>query len=290
MTVALYGTSVSKGIAIGTAHILERSELEIPQITIPDYLIQAEINRFQFAMQVAAQQLKVIRDHIPTNTPADISLFIDTHLLMLDDPMLKEATEKAIEEKRCNAEHALQIQCDSIIAVFNEMDDPYLRTRKDDIEHVVNRIQRVLLNQPSEHTNIIDNLKGQIIVTDDLSPADTILMQQHDVIAIISEKGGPTSHTAILARGLNIPALVGVKQSRHLINDGEQIIIDSLRNVIIASPDNNTLKFYRDLRKQLLRNKNALNDLKLKPAKTLDKIKISLHANIEQPEDIPKIK
>ena len=290
MTVALYGTSVSRGIAIGNAHILEHSELEIPQVTIPDYMVQAEISRFQFAMQVAAQQLKVIREHIPTNTAADISLFIDTHLLMLDDPMLKDATEKTIEEKHCNAEHALQIQCDSIIAVFMEMDDPYLRTRKDDVEHVVTRIQRVLLNQPSEHTNIIDNLKGQIIVTNDLSPADTILMQHHDVIAIISEKGGPTSHTAILARGLNIPALVGVKQSRQLINDGEQIIIDSLRNVIIASPDDKTLKYYRNLQKQLLRNKKALNDLKLKPAKTQNKIKIKLHANIEQPEDISKIK
>ena len=99
MTLALYGTSVSKGIAIGTAHILESSELEIPQRTISDYLLQAEISRYQFALQVAAQQLKVIRDHIPKHTPEDIASFIDTHLLMLDDPMLKERPLSIIKEK-----------------------------------------------------------------------------------------------------------------------------------------------------------------------------------------------
>lgn len=290
MTAALYGTSVSKGIAIGTAHILEHGELEIPQKTIPPYMIQAEISRYQFALQVAAQQLKAIRDHIPISTPADIALFIDTHLLMLDDPMLKDVPVNIIKEKQCNAEHALQTQCDSIISVFQAMNDPYLRTRRDDVEHVVNRIQRVLLNQPSEHTKIIDNLKGQIIVADDLSPADTILMQHHDVIAIISEQGGPTSHTAILARSLNIPALVGVKNSRKLINNGENIIIDSLANVVIVNPDNNTLKHYYDLQKQLQRKKIALNELKAKPANTRDRVKVSLHANIELPDDTSNVK
>jgi len=290
MTLALYGTSVSRGIAIGTAHILESSELEIPQRTISDYLLQAEVSRYQFALQVAAQQLKVIRDHIPKHTPEDIASFIDTHLLMLDDPMLKERPLSIIKEKKCNAEHALQTQCDSIVSVFDEMDDPYLRTRKDDIEHVVNRIQRILLNQPSEHTNIIDRLKGQIIIADDLSPADTILMQHHDVVAIVSEQGGPTSHTAILARSLNIPAIVGVKQARKYIRNGECIVIDSLANVILIEPSKKIHDHYLTIQKKLKRKRLALQALKLVPAKTLDKKKIILHANIELPEDLPNIK
>ncbi len=290
MTLALYGTSVSKGIAIGTAHILESSELEIPQRTISDYLLQAEISRYQFALQVAAQQLKVIRDHIPKHTPEDIASFIDTHLLMLDDPMLKERPLSIIKEKKCNAEHALQTQCDSIVSVFDEMDDPYLRTRKDDIEHVVNRIQRVLLNQPSEHTNVVDRLKGQIIIADDLSPADTILMQHHDVVAIISEQGGPTSHTAILARSLNIPAIVGVKQARKYVKNGERIVIDSLANVILVDPGKRIHEHYLALQKQLKRKRIDLQSLKLVPAKTLDKRKITLYANIELPDDLPNVK
>jgi len=290
MTLALYGTSVSKGIAVGTAHILESGELEIPQKTIPEYLIQAEISRYQFALQVASQQLKVIRDHIPKNTPQDIATFIDTHMLMLDDPMLKESPLKIIEEKKCNAEHALQMQCDSIVSVFDEMDDSYLRTRKDDIEHVVNRIQRILLNQPSAHANVIDRLKGQIIIARDLSPADTILMQHHDVIAIVSEKGGPTSHTAILARSLNIPAIVGAKHARQYIKDGECIVIDSLANIIIVDPSKKIHDHYLALQKKLRRKHLALQELKSKPAKTLDKKKITLYANIELPEDLPKVK
>lgn len=290
MTLALYGTSVSKGIAIGKAHILESSELEIPQRTISDYLLQAEISRYQFALQVAAQQLKVVRDHIPAHTPEDIASFIDTHLLMLDDPMLKERPLIIIKEKKCNAEHALQTQCDSIVSVFDEMDDPYLRTRKDDIEHVVNRIQRILLNQPSEHSNIVDRLRGQIIIADDLSPADTILMQHHDVAAIISEQGGPTSHTAILARSLNIPAIVGVKQARKYVKNGECIVIDSLANVILVDPGKRIHDHYLALQKQLKRKRIDLQSLKLVPAKTLDKKKITLYANIELPDDLPKVK
>ena len=290
MTLALHGTGVSKGIAIGTAHILERGELEIPQKTIPAYLIQAEISRYQFALQVASQQLRVIQDHIPKHTPKDIASFIDTHLLMIDDPMLKEGPIKIIEQKQCNAEHALKTQGDQIIAVFLEMDDPYLRTRKDDIEHVVNRIQRILLNQPSEKSNIIDKLRGQIIIADDFSPADTILMQHHDVIAIISELGGPTSHTAILARSLNIPAIVGAKHIRQYIRNGERIIIDSLANVIIVDPDNAILTHYYEHQKSLLRKQASLHNLKLKPSNTQDRKKIALYANIELPEDLSGVK
>lgn len=290
MTLALHGTSVSKGIAIGTAHILESGELEIPEKTIPAYLVQAEVSRYHFALQVASQQLKAIRDHIPKKTPTDISSFIDTHMLMLDDPMLKDNPVQIIRDKQCNAEHALKLQCDAIVAIFNEMNDSYLKTRKDDVEHVVNRIQRILLNQPSEHSKIIDKLKGQIIITDNLSPADTILMQHHDIVAIVSEQGGPTSHTAILARSLNIPAVVGVKNTRKYINDGEQIIIDGLANVIIVDPDDKIRNHYFRLQKELQKNKAALRDLKLKPALTLDKIDISLRANIELPEDIQNVK
>ena len=220
MSVALHGVGVSGGIAIGRVHILEQDQLDIPEYRISKEQVPAETERLSLAVTSAKQQLRAIRDHIPGETTADIAGFIDAHLLMLDDSALLQEPERLIRENHYNAEWALRVQRDALVSVFDEMDDAYLRTRKDDVDHVVNRVLRILLKQtPLRHEEPGNKLEGYIILAHDLTPADTVLMQHSGVVAFATEYGGPTSHTAILARSLGIPAIIGLNQARRYINE-----------------------------------------------------------------------
>lgn len=290
MTIALHGMGVSKGIAIGKVHIVKRDQLDIREYSIKNNLINDEIKRFEDALTNARQQLRAIREHIPVSTSADIEAFIDTHLLMLDDVALTEEPMRLIKKLSCNAEWALKLQRDALVTVFDEMDDAYLRTRKDDVDYVVNRIQRVLLNQtPLQHEKPDQRLSGYIVLANDLTPADTVLMQHHGIAAFATEFGGPTSHTAILARSLGIPAIVGLQNALRYIKDDDELILDGVRGIILVDPDKQELSHYRYLQKEERRYFTKLAKLKDKPAITLDGVTIALHANIELPKDFETV-
>ncbi|MBL4638531.1 MAG: phosphoenolpyruvate--protein phosphotransferase, partial [Proteobacteria bacterium] len=246
MTLELQGIGVSRGIAIGKAHILFHNQPDIREYLIPEFSIEQEIDRLLDAIEDARQQLKAIRNHIPANAPADVTSFIDTHLLMLKDSSLTKVPIEMIKTRRCNAEWALQLQRDALINVFNEMDDPYLRTRRDDVDHVVNRIHRVLADQDAGDHELADGrLKGHIIIAEDLTPADTVLMQHQGIAAFVTEHGGATSHTTILARSLGIPAIVGIESVRRYIQDNELLIIDGESGILIAGADDTTTLEYQ---------------------------------------------
>ena len=290
MTIALHGVGVSRGIAIGKVHIVKRDQLDIREYSIKQHLIDDEIKRFENAVTNARQQLRAIREHIPESTSADIEEFIDTHLLMLGDVALTEEPMRLIKELACNAEWALKLQRDALVTVFDEMDDAYLRTRKDDVDYVVNRIQRLLLNQtPLQHEKPDQKLAGYIVMANDLTPADTVLMQHHGIAAFATESGGPTSHTAILARSLGIPAIVGLKNALRYIKDGDELILDGVRGIILVDPDRYALSDYRHLQKEEKRYYSKLGKLKNKPSITLDGISIDLQANIELPKDFETV-
>ncbi|MCW8945683.1 MAG: phosphoenolpyruvate--protein phosphotransferase [Sedimenticola sp.] len=283
MSFAGNGIGITRGIAIGSAHILQRGTLEITPRSIEQTEIQAEIDRFKDAICCARRRLHSIREKIPDNTRSDIIAFIDTHLLMLNDAALVEVPINLITEHAYGAEWALQLQKESLVQVFDTMDDPYLRTRKDDVEHVVNQIQMALHEQDEEEE---ENLTGKVILAQDLTPADTIVMRHQGIAAFITEFGGPMSHTAILARSLGIPAVVGVPSITRILRQGELIVVDGERGVVLADADQRTLKYYR-------RNIHAAADqatqrLSLigKPATTKEGIRVALMANIELPEDI----
>ena len=291
MTLSLSGIGVSRGVAIGKAHVLQRGQLEIPEYVLPKRHLREEVARFKTAVDVARQQLKDVRQHIPEHTPADIASFIDTHLLMLDDSTLSSAPIDIIMAQQCNAEWALKQQRDALVSIFDEMDDAYLRTRKDDVDHVVSRIQRVLLNQSQPHAvELGHRLKDCVLVADDLTPADTVLIQHYGIAGFITEYGGPTSHTSILARSLRVPALVGVHHARRYLNDGEEVVIDGESGVVLADADERTLKYYRRRQREEKKRLSALRLLKGEPAITLDDQQVTLHANIELPEDIAAVK
>ena len=286
MPLSLHGIGVSRGYAIGKAYLLQRDQPEITEYAIPDPLVEGEVARFHQALDAARRQLTDIRERIAATAPADVTSFIDTHLLMLDDPTLTESPVKLIRTQRFNAEWALKIQRDLIVQVFEEMDDPYLRARKDDVDHVVQRIQRILLTEDSAgYTDAHGRLEGRIVVADDLTPADTILIQHQGVAAFVTEHGGPLSHTAILARSLNIPAVVGVRGVRRSLADDELIIVDGLQGVVLAGLNEAILEYYRWRQKEEERQRRELIKLKKQPAITQDELEITLHANIELPED-----
>lgn len=290
MTIALYGLGVSRGIAIGNVHIVQRDQLEIREYQIDRSDIEKEVKRFEKAVDQARQQLRAIRDHIPNSTDTDIAAFIDTHILMLEDSALIHEPMSLIHNLGCNAEWALKLQRDALVSVFEEMDDDYLRTRKDDVDYVVSRIQRILLNQSLLHHEVPDNrLNGHIVLADDLTPADTVLLQHNGITAFVTEYGGPTSHTAILARSLGIPAIVGLQHALKYINEDDFVILDGTHGVVVVNPDKQSLNHYRKLQRQDKRHYTALGKLKGKPTVTLDGTHVDLQANIELPRDFDTV-
>lgn len=290
MTLELQGIGVSRGIAIGKAHILFHNQPDVREYLIPEFSIQQEVDRLIDAIEDARHQLKAIRDQIPANAPADVTSFIDTHLLMLNDSSLTKVPIEMIQTRRCNAEWALQLQRDALINVFNEMDDPYLRTRRDDVDHVVNRIHRVLADHNAADHELADGrLKGHIIIAEDLTPADTVLMQHQGIAAFVTEHGGATSHTTILARSLGIPAIVGVESIRRYIQDNEPLIVDGETGTLIAGADDTTTAEYQQRRDAFEAHISSLSRYKSQPTKTQDGKSITLLANAELPEDLSTI-
>ena len=285
MSILINGIGVSSGIAIGEAYVYSREQKEIHKYIISASRKKNEIQRFKKALAKARDQLHEIKNKIADDTPEDILAFIDTHLLMLEDPTFDEGTVSNIKKHSYNAEWALQLQSNRLVKVFDDMEDPYLRTRKDDVLHVVRRIQECLSEAP-EHIPENQNLKGCIIIADDLTPADTLMLQHQKIAGFITEFGGPLSHTAILSKNIGIPAIVGAHHARRLIKTGETLIIDGRQGMVINSPDKRSLKHYRALRKEDRARQTLLRELKNTPTVTTDGKAITLHGNIDRPEDI----
>jgi phosphoenolpyruvate-protein phosphotransferase (PTS system enzyme I) len=291
MTISLQGISVSRGIAIGHVHIVQHDQLDVREYNIRSNQIDEEILRFNDAIANGRQQLRAIRDHIPASTSVDISAFIDTHLLMLEDNALSEEPKRIIKERLCNAEWALKLQRDALVNVFDEMADAYLSTRRDDVDHVVNRILRILLKQKPLLHEVPDNhLKKRVIMADDLTPADTVLMQHYGIAAFATEFGGPTSHTAILARSLGIPAIVGLHNARRFIKNDDLVIIDGSTGTVLVNPEKSIQSFYEKKQREVKRYYSSLGKLKNAPTESKDGISIKLMANIELPKDFETVR
>ena len=291
MSLTLHGIGVSKGIAIGKVHIINHDPVEVREYSLPKQNLDEEVARFQNAIAIARQQLLHIRAQIPVDTTVDIAAFMEAHLLMLEDSLLTRVPIDLIYEHQCNAEWALKMQCKSIVEIFEKMDDPYLSARKNDVVQVVTRIQRILRGytdisfEPQEVY-----LANAIVLADDLSPADTILMQHHGIFAFATEYGGPTSHTAILARSLGIPAIIGLRHARSYIQPDDTVIVDGFQGVILVGPDKRTVRYYRMRQYEEKRYRDALSKIKSSPTITRDGIPITLHINIEFPEDMAAVK
>lgn len=290
MSFSLHGLAVSQGIAIGRAHLISHATLEVAHYAVRERDIPREIARFEEALVTVRTELGVLNTEAATpGSPSELSALVGVHAMFLDDPLLSAVPKDLIRERRCNAEWALVQQMELLVAQFEEIDDSYLRERKHDIVQVVERVLRALLGKPRRLTK-----KGAdneiVIVAHDLSPADTIQFKRQKIAGFVTDLGGATSHTAIVARSLAIPAVVGLHHARPLVREDDLIIVDGSRGVLIVDPDARVLEEYRLRKRELELERSKLNRLKTARATTLDDVDISLQANIELPQDIQQVR
>ena len=289
---SIHGIGVSSGIAIGQAHLVSNALLEVVHYVLPENLVDDEIARFSNAVSTVKHDLEVIRKSLSKNAPAELAAFISTHLSMLADKSLSEVPKDIIRKEHCNAEWAIKQQMDDIVEQFEAIEDEYLRERKHDVVQVVERVIKVLLGHPSQAPNQAKEKQERaiILVAHDISPADAIQFKQHNFAAFITDLGGVTSHTAILARSLNIPSIVALQRARALINDGEMIIVDGSLGVVIVNPSKEVLAEYALRQDQFELEQQKLKRIKSTKAVTMDGTVIELQANIEVPEDVAAVK
>jgi len=291
MSFTMHGVAVSGGIAIGHAHLISHVGLDVPQYALLKAKVPEEIARFEAAIQTTLQELKELRGNIPASAPAEFDAFLDLHILILSDPTLSTVPKELIETQRVNAEWALKQQMDTLLAQFDQIEDDYLRERKADVVQVVERVLKALLGHPTLHTaGAASPDQTSILVAHDLSPADMMLFKQHQFAAFVTDVGGTTSHTAILARSLNIPSIVALHHARSLIRERELVIVDGTQGIVIVNPDKTVLAEYKLRQSQWELEKQKLKRLKTTRATTLDGTEVELHANIELPEDIADVK
>jgi phosphotransferase system enzyme I (PtsI) len=283
---ALHGIGVSGGIAIGRAQLVSHATREVAHYTIPLAQVASEIERFESAIGEVQRELEGLHAALTSgDAPGEFGAFLDVHWMILNDPTLSEAPKRIIAEQRCNAEWALTTQMGVLVEQFEQIEDSYLRERKADVVQVGERVLKRLMGRPG--TLPAPAAEEQtIVVAHDLSPADVIQFKQHRFAAFLTDLGGITSHTAIVARGLNVPAVVATHHARQLIRDGEMVIVDGTNDVVIVNPDRAVLAEYRLKQNELDLARQKLRRLRTKRADTLDGIHVELHANIELPEDI----
>lgn len=294
MSFTLHGLGVSGGIAIGKAQLLSHATLEVSHLTLPARQLEKEVVRFEKAVDRVRAELDELRDDM-AESAAEMRAFIDVHALILQDPELVDEPKALIRERGCNAEWALVQQMDALVKQFEAFDDPYLRERKADVVQVVERVIKELMGRSGKISQANKAAKGvkeeeQIIVAHDLPPSDLISFKEHRFAAFVTDVGGATSHTAILARSMAIPAVVGLRGAREAIKDGELLIVDGFRGVIIINPDERVLEEYRLRKTQIELERSKLKRLKKAESLTLDDVRVDLMANIELPDDVQAAK
>jgi len=287
MSFTIHGIGVSGGIAIGHAHLVSHSKLEVARYEIPVDQTAEECARFDLAVQAVHGELDQLRSSVPVGAPAEFAAFIDLHLMILNDSTLSAAPRTIIETERCNAEWALKIQTDELLQQFDAIEDSYLRERRADVIQVAQRVMKALSGQPGYMPPPSgDSNRNLVLIAHDLSPADVVLFKQHQFASFVTDLGGATSHTAIVARSLNIPCIVALHHARQLVRENEIIIVDGSQGVIIVDPDPQVLAEYQLRQREFGLERQKLRRLRDTPARTLDGTDIELYANIELPGDV----
>ena len=290
MSFTLHGAGAGGGIAIGQAHLISNARLEVAHYAIAPEQLELEVMRFSTAVDQVRAELQELRRSVPADAPAELGAFLNLHLMMLDDATLSHVPRALIRSLRCNAEWALAQQMDYLVAQFDKIDDPYLRERKADVMQVVERLLKAMQEQPARAGTAPPREESLIVVAHDLSPADMIVFKQHQYAGFVTDLGGVTSHTAILARSLGIPAIVGVHTARQMVREGEVVIVDGVHGVLIVAPDQLVLEEYQQRQRELESMRQKLKRIRTTPATTRDGTTVDLHANIELPQDIEQVR
>lgn len=291
MTFALHGIPVSKGIAIGKAVLISRAALEVSHYLIEVGKEEAEAQKLLDAFEQVRLELEQLRQGLPKDAPQEMAAFLDVHGMILADPALAQKPLKLIRSQRLNAAWALTTELNDLLEQFAEIEDAYLKERANDIRQVAERVLKALHSQKKEGVEDSDFLSPSdigadaIIVAHDIAPHDMLRFKERAFTGFVTDLGGKTSHTAIVARSMEIPAVVGVRHASEMIRHGDWLVIDGEHGVVVVAPDEQLLSEYRLLQNKAIEETRKLQELKHSRTATADNVAIELLANIELPED-----
>ncbi|QWD63965.1 phosphoenolpyruvate--protein phosphotransferase [Polynucleobacter sp. MWH-UH2A] len=289
MTFALHGIPVSKGIAIGKAVLISRAALEVSHYLVEPGKEETEAKKLLDAFDQVRLELDQLRQGLPKDAPQEMAAFLDVHGMILVDPALAEKPLKLIRTQRLNAAWALTTELNDLLEQFAEIEDPYLKERANDIRQVAERVIKAINSQKdtleTEFLPSSDVGVESIIVAHDIAPHDMLRFKDHAFTGFVTDLGGKTSHTAIVARSMEIPAVVGVRHASEMIRHGDWLILDGEQGMVVVAPDEQLLAEYRKLQTQAAKDARKLQQLKHAKTETLDRVDIELFANIELPED-----
>ena len=278
------GHGASRGLALGRARVRLPHALEMAEQRVPAAQADAEARRLHEALEAARAEMRALREKLQGALSKEAVEFIDLHALLLDDPELVQALETLVRQERYSAGYALRVQRDRLAAVFEQMDDPYLRSRLDDLDHIIGRINAHLQRREP----LPRGTAGEVLVCDNVAPSELAQLQAQGVVAIVSAAGSPLSHSAILARSLHLPLVVGASEALARINDGDVVMVDGETGEVVVDPDAADLHRYQQREQQDARARRDLERLRSKPTRTRDGVDVALYANAESREDVAR--
>ncbi len=278
----LSGHGASRGSALGRARVRLPHALDVAEERIDASLVDAEVERLHTAIAVVRGEMHTLRDRLHGALAHEVGEFLDLHALLLDDPELLAGLDQLIRTGRYAADYALRLQRDRIASVFSGMDDAYLRSRIDDIDQVVGRIHAALHRRDAE----LQGVAGDILVTDNISPSDLAQLHAQGVMAVVTAGGSPLSHSAILARSLHVPLVIGAAHVLQKVNDGDVLAVDGGSGLVILEPNADDLRGHRARVQEHARERKQLHRLRREPTRTRDGVDIKLWANAESREDV----
>jgi phosphotransferase system enzyme I (PtsI) len=297
----LHGIPVSRGIVIGRVHLLASAALEVPHYLMMPSETEAEVARLDEAVAHVVNELYQLQSELPASAPAEFAALVDLHRLILQDPLLSEEPARLVRERRYNAEWALTTQLQAVVEQFEEMDDDYIASRRADVEQVVERVLKVLTGSVASLSEVADeadaalkksgkngnaeDFEPMIVIAHDIAPADMLQFKKKVFAGFATDLGSQTAHTAILAKSLDIPAVVGLGQASRLVQQDECVIVDGEAGILIVDPSQIVLDEYRLRQRDIALANEKLKRLARMQTRTLDDVSIELHANIELPDD-----
>jgi len=283
MRLLLHGLPASRGLALGRAHVREPQMREVREERIPTGAAEAEIERLHAAIETARGELMRMREQVQGALAHELGEFLDMHQLILDDPELVLSLDDLIRTALYSADYALKLQRDRLVAIFDAIDDPYMRSRREDVEHVIGRVWAALHRSP---VSLTPGIAGEVLVCDTIAPAELSQLTERGVVAVITGAGSALSHSAILARSLHLPLLVGAHDAVAQINDGDALLVDGHSGEIIIEPDADDLRRFKRMQRETVRERRSLHKLRDAGSVSRDGVEIRLLANAESREDV----
>ena len=278
----LSGTAAARGSALGRARVRLPHALDVVEARIGAGEVEAELERIHAAVDTVRDEMRALRERLHGALAHEVGEFLDLHALLLDDPELLQGIDNLIRTGLYTADYALRLQRDRIAAVFDGMDDAYLRSRIDDIDQVIGRLHAALHRRKAD----LQGVSGEILVTDNIAPAELAQLQAQGVVGVVTAAGSPLSHSAILARSLHLPLVVGAVQALQKVNDGDVLVIDGATGLVVLEPDAADLRAHRARLSEAKRERKQLNRLRREPSRTRDGVDIKLWANAESRDDV----